>query len=133
MNPGDVSTLTIPATGSYKSTNVDVMWARASTSATSIVIKLDGTQVYTAATNSGPPAGAQTYRVAMPQDGAQHVIVVEVTGQVLYFEGWFLYNGNENSGIRIIDGGASGAPSSWFSFTSASSGGTQNVMLDNVL
>ncbi len=133
MNPGDVSTLTIPVTGPYKSTSADVMWAKASTSATSIVIKLDGTQVYTAATNSGSPAGAQTYRVAIPQDGAQHVITVEATGQVLYFEGWFLYNGDESSGIRVIDGAASGAPSSWFSYTSASSGGNQNFMLDNVL
>ena len=132
MNPGDVSTLTIPATGPYKSTNVDVMWAKASTAATSIVIKLNGAQVYTTTTNSGAPAGAQTYRVAIPQDGAQHVITVEVTGQVLYFEGWFLYNGDESTGIRVIDGCSSGSTAGYFSFTSASAGGDQNYMLDDV-
>lgn len=121
----DKSVLTLTSGTVYASTAVDLFYARANTPTSGLDVYLDDIQLTSIVTQitAGQEFAGAKYRISGLAAG-DHVIEARATGQVAYFEGWMLYNGDETAGIRLWEAGASGSTTLWHAQASVAGKGS---------
>lgn len=111
----------IEATGSvtftFTGTRAKVMYAKG-TSAGVMSVSVDGGVATTLDTYDGTVLGGHVLDLGALASGDHTVVVTRdatsLAGRDVYLEGLLTYNGDESSGIRVVDGGKHGTQSSAF-------------------
>ena len=96
------------ATFTFTGTGLDIICTGVTSNGT-YTRTIDGGSAVAASSNIGATKNSGAIEPVRGLSASSHTVVVSVTSGYLYHEGFFVYNGDEAKGIRMVESGASGA------------------------